>query len=121
MDEDVLGFVSNGKGLQDQPISNMDSQVLGEASKSSTIPSSSTSATKKALEQSTIPSSSSASKRGNPFSKVGEVVVSDSDDDEVYEPNDYLGDDYFSDEYAAQVNDLPGQFKEYKLQGSARK
>ena len=122
VDEDVLGFVSNGKGSQDQPISNMDSQVPGEASKSSTIPSSTTSATKKALEQSTIPSpSTSASKRGNPFSKVGEVVVSDSDEDEVYEPNDYLGDDYFSDEYAAQVNDLPEQFKEFKLQGRAGK
>ena len=54
VDEDVLGFVSNGKGSQDHSISKMQSQVPGEAFKSSTIPSSSTSATKKALEQSTI-------------------------------------------------------------------
>ena len=66
--------------------------------------------------------STSSSKRSNPFSKVGEVVVSDSDDEEVVdmfdesanlfggghdredEYDDY--DDY--DDYSKQVYDLPG-------------
>ncbi|PWA58171.1 zinc knuckle CX2CX4HX4C [Artemisia annua] len=77
-------------------------------------------------------------KKGNPFSKVGDVVVSDSDD-EVFEPNDpmnnYLSsagghnelEGYFSDDYVAQVLDLPGQLEEYnklfdfQVQGSSRK
>ena len=77
-------------------------------------------------------------KKGNPFSKVGNVVVSDSDD-EVLEPDDpmssYLSsaggqnelEGYFSDDYAAQVLDLPGQLEEFnkmfdfKVQGKSRK
>ena len=63
----------------------------------------------------------SSTKRANPFSKVGEVVVSDSEDEEVvnnfdesvnlfggghdYE-DDYDGYDY--DDYSKQVHDLPG-------------
>lgn len=64
------------------------------------------------------------------------MVVSDSDD-EVLEPNDAMDshfssavghkelEGYFSDDYAAQVYDLPGQFEEFnndfKLQGRSRK
>ena len=77
-------------------------------------------------------------RKGNPFSKVGEVVVSESED-EVFEPNDPMDsyfssagghhelEGYLSDDYAAQVFDLPGQFEEYnkqfdfKLQGRSRK
>lgn len=58
VDENVLGFDNNGKGSQDQPISNMEPKVQAETSKLSTDPSSNT----------------SSIKRGNPFSKVGEVV-----------------------------------------------
>ena len=77
-------------------------------------------------------------KKGNPFSKVGDVVVSDSDD-EVLEPDDtmsnYLSsagghnelESYLSDDYAAQVLDLPGQLEEFnkmfdfKVKGRSRK
>ena len=77
-------------------------------------------------------------RKGNPFSKVGEVVVSESED-EMFEPNDPMHnyfssagghnklEGYLSDDYAAQVNDLPGQFEEFnnqfdfKLQGHSRK
>jgi hypothetical protein len=65
-----------------------------------------------------IPSTSST-KRANPFSKVGEVVVSDSDDDEVLntfnESKNLFGgghkcedefDDY--DDYSKQIYDLQG-------------
>ena len=65
-----------------------------------------------------IPSSSST-KRANPFSKVGTVVVSDSDDDEVLNTFDESAnlfgggheredefDDY--DDYSQQIYDLPG-------------
>ena len=75
---------------------------------------------------------------GNPFSKVGEVVVNDSDEDKVLEPDNdmakflasFVGyhvlEDYFDDDYAAQVYDLPGQLNVYcdmydvKLQGRDR-
>lgn len=71
------------------------------------------------------PSSSSPrtslKKVGNPSSKVGEVLVTNSDDDEVLEPDNDMAkflassggyhelEDYFDDDYAAQVYDLPGQ------------
>ena len=65
---------------------------------------------------------------------VGDVVVSDSED-EVDEPNDYLSsaggynelEGYLSDDYAAQVLDLPEQLKafnkisDFKVQGRSRK
>ena len=68
------------------------------------------------------PSSSSSSptlssERDNPFSKVGNVVLSDSDEDEVLEPENLVGggneleddlDDYDFDEYSKQIQDLPG-------------
>ncbi|PWA45854.1 zinc knuckle CX2CX4HX4C [Artemisia annua] len=77
--------------------------------------------------------STSATKRGNPFSKVGKIVVSDSED-EVANPFDESAnlfgggqefeqeyDDY--DDYANQVYDLPGNLDAFnamygtKLQG----
>ena len=78
----------------------------------------------------------SSSKRSNPFSKVGEVVVSDSDDEEVVNvfdetanlsggghehENEY--DDYDYDDYSKQIYDLPGNLDAFdaldgiKLQG----
>ena len=81
------------------------------------------------------PGSTSSTKRVNPFSKVGEIVVSDSDEDEVVntfdESMNLFGgghdreDDY--DDYADQVYDLPGNldalYDTYgiKLQGLGRK
>lgn len=53
------------------------------------------------------------------------MVDSDSDDDEVFEPNDHTGsyfssaggvnelEDYISDDYEAQVYDLPGKLDEF--------
>lgn len=76
--------------------------------------------------------------KGNPFSKVGEVVDSDSDD-EVFEPNDPIDsyfssagghnefEGYLSDDYAAHVYNLPRHFEEFnnqfdfKLKGRSRK
>ncbi|PWA82953.1 zinc knuckle CX2CX4HX4C [Artemisia annua] len=73
----------------------------------------------KTSDSCTLPASST--KRVNPFSKVGEIVVSDSEDEVVANPfdksanlfgggqefeNDY--DDYDYDDYANQVYDLPG-------------
>ena len=74
----------------------------------------------------------SSTKRVNPFSKVGEVVVSDSEDEEVVNNfdesvnlfggrHDYDGYDY--DDYSKQVHDLPGNLDAFnamygtKLQG----
>ena len=64
--------------------------------------------------------STSSSKRSNPFSKVGEVVVSDSNDEEVVNMfdettnlfgggHDYVDeyDDYDYDKYSKQIYDLP--------------
>ncbi|PWA95915.1 histone-fold protein [Artemisia annua] len=77
-------------------------------------------------------------RKGNPFSKVGEVVDSDSDN-EVLVTNDHMNNNvssaggynelegYLSDDYAAQVLDLPGQLEEFnklfdsQFQGSSRK
>ena len=65
-----------------------------------------------------IPSTSST-KRVNPFSKVGRVVVSDSDDDEVLNTFDESAnlfggghereDEYDYDDYSKQIDDLPGE------------
>ena len=65
--------------------------------------------------------STSSSKSVNPFSKVGNVVVSDDDDEEVVNMFDesanlfggghereYDYDGYEYDDYAQQVHDLPG-------------
>lgn len=81
----------------------------------------------KEMEQSadSKPSSSSftytsSTKVGNPFLKVEEVVVSDIDDEEVFEPDNPMAkflastggghelEDYY-DDYADQLYDLPGQ------------
>ena len=78
----------------------------------------------------------SSTKRVNPFSKVGDIVVSDSDDEEVVntfdESDNLLGGDhereydydgYDYDDYAQQVYDLPGNLDAFnamygtKLQG----
>ena len=78
----------------------------------------------------------SSTKRVNPFSKVGEIVVSDSDDEVVVNPFDESAnlfggghefedadDDYDYDDYANQVYDLPGNLDAFnamygtKLQG----
>lgn len=88
------------------------------------------------------PSSSStpsvaATKLNNPFIKVGAVVCSDSDDDEVLEPvtSSYLAsggggydyEDFVDDDYDAQVYDLPGHLAKFcdmydiNLQGRGRK
>jgi hypothetical protein len=80
--------------------------------------------------------STSFSKRVNPFSKVGNVVVSDDDDEEVVNMFDesanlfggghereYDYDGYEYDDYAQQVHDLPGNLDAFnamygtKLQG----
>lgn len=94
----------------------------------------------KAHDTTTKPSSSSYpySMVGNPFSKVGDVIVSDSDDEEVLEPDNPMAkflastggghelEDYY-DDYADQVYDLPGQLDDFsdmydiKLQGSGNK
>lgn len=78
----------------------------------------------------------SSTKRVNPFSKVGEIVVSDSEDEVVANPFDESAnlfgggqefeddyDDYDYDDYANQVHDLPGNLDAFnamygtKLQG----
>ncbi|PWA91915.1 zinc knuckle CX2CX4HX4C [Artemisia annua] len=78
----------------------------------------------------------SSTKRVNPFSKVGEIVVSDSEDDVVANQFDESAnlfgggqefeddyDDYDYDDYANQVYDLPGNLDAFnamygtKLQG----
>ena len=80
--------------------------------------------------------STSSTKRVNPFSKVGDIVVSDSDDEEVVNTFDesanlfggghereYDYDGYDYDDYAQQVYDLPGNLDAFnamygtKLQG----
>ena len=80
--------------------------------------------------------STSSTKRINPFSKVVDVVVSDSDDEEVVNTFDesanlfggghereYDYDGYEYDDYAQQVHDLPGNLDAFnamygtKLQG----
>jgi hypothetical protein len=63
--------------------------------------------------------STSITKRANPFSKVGEVVVSDSDEDEVLNTFDESAnlfggghereDEYDYDDYSKQIYDLPGE------------
>ena len=81
----------------------------------------------------------SSTKVVNPFSKVGDVACSDIDEDEVLEPDnpmakylastgdDYELEDYFSDDYAAQVYDLPAHLDDLrdqydiKLRGRGRK
>ena len=78
----------------------------------------------------------SSTKRVNPFSKVGEIVVSNSEDELVANPFDESAnlfgggqefeddyDDYDYDDYAKQVYDLPGNLDAFnamygtKLQG----
>lgn len=63
--------------------------------------------------------STSFTKRANPFSKVGVVVVSESDDDEVLNTFDESAnlfgggheceDEYDYDDYSKQIYDLPGE------------
>ncbi|PWA55018.1 ATPase, F1/V1/A1 complex, alpha/beta subunit, Zinc knuckle CX2CX4HX4C [Artemisia annua] len=109
----VDGSQKTGKDLQEQLVSELREKEHVAASK----PSSSSSPYAKPSSYSSSPCISST-KVVNPFSKVGDVVCSDSDEDEVLEPDNpmakYLAStgggyelkDYFSDDYAAQVYDL---------------
>ena len=86
--------------------------------------------------------STSASKKVNPFSKVGEILDSDSDEEEVVNPFDESVNlfnnfpsstggghelEYDYDDYADQVYDLPEQLETFydmydiKVQGPFRK
>lgn len=96
------------------------------------------------MTKSSLPPSTSANKRANPFSKVGEIVDSDSEEEvlNTFDESANLfdmhmgtfssvggGDDqedyYEYDDFTDQLYDIPGQlgamYDDFKLQGRARK